>query len=588
MSYTPPSNGTANRLNRITPTQGNSFEALASDSSTSTTSATAPGTPSATASELIFDDVSLSFGEPGEPNLPIDNLSVITAIATATSSDSSDSDSSMTSTQETAHALTKETLQDLMERLDPGCTNMKTKYAYTDVIRFQTAMGDALAGLIDPLFYNIHGYSFLADTDADHLTRSGKAAPVMPTMPNDPDDDDLNYKIKNRRIKKERKHFMTCHNIKTIGISLLEQRFPECLRLMRTNRGLHPETTLKSALAHVLEGTLSPTTKLTEFMKYTDEFSSLSYTHVPETPSLVVFLGELERIRDLQLIVATTPSAAISFDNMILRAHHKIYEGTGGRRDRVQELLAKWREQIGCNATDTATATHWQNFKAYYRNTIMELDREGLTTAKTNRARANSAVISPQQAAINQDNAECIEEMQKDISTIAQAMSAFTVTPPARQDNHHCSIPPVIQAPIGSNASALTTDQSFRLLMEERNRSDKEKMALQRKISDLEQSIATGTTQGTSTNNRDRGPEEGIMQQDSKGHKWYKVVHYCSKHGFNGSHSNGNCRDKAKTYGQPWVEGATSGDQRGGSSKNVDKFGQWFNPRTKQYAPTLP
>ena len=75
---------------------------------------------------------------------------------------------------------------------------MKTKYAYTDVIRFQTAMGDALAGLIDPLFYNTHGCSFLADTDTDHLTRSGKAAPDMPTMPTDPDDDDLNYNPQQR------------------------------------------------------------------------------------------------------------------------------------------------------------------------------------------------------------------------------------------------------------------------------------------------------------------------------------------------------------------------------------------------------
>ena len=499
MSYTPPNN-TANRLNRITPTiQGNSYEVLASDSSTRST-------PSAT--ELIFDDVSLSFGNPSNLSV-IDNLSVITSTAstdnnsnsTDSSTDSSttseDTDSSMASTTEATHALTKEALQILMEKLDPGCTNMKTKYAYTDVIRFQTAMGDALAGLIDPLYYNTHGYSFLADTDKDYLTRSGTEAPVMPSMPTDPDDNDPNYKTKSRRVKKERKHFMKCHNIKTVGILLLEQRFPECLRLMRTNRGLLPNTTLKSALAHVLEGTLSPTTKLTEFMKYTDEFSSLSYSHVPETPSIVVFLGELERVRDLQLIVATNPSAAISFNNMILRAHHKIHEGTGGRRDRIQELLGKWREQSGCSVTEEATATHWHDFKAYYRNAVMELDREGLTTTKT-KARANSAIISPQQAAINQDNAECMEEMQKDISTIAQAMSALTVAAPS---NSRCSIPPVIQTPIGSNASAsaLTTDQSIRLLMEERNKYDRERMALQRKISDLEQSIATGTTQGTST-----------------------------------------------------------------------------------------
>ena len=333
MSYTTPPNSTANRLIRITPTTGNSYEALASDSSTSTTTSVSE--------DHVFEDISLSFGNPHIS--VIDNLSIIGATTSINEDDDSDntsnsSNSSMASASDTTtHTLSMETLQDLMEKLDPGCTNLKTKYTYTDVIRFQTAIGDALAGLIDPLYYNTHGYSFLADTDTDHLTRSGTEAPDMPTMPTDPDDDDPNYKTKSRRIKKERKHFMTCHNIKTIGISLLEQRFPECLRLMRTNRGLLlPNTTLKAALAHVLDGTLSPMTKLTEFMKYTDEFSSLSYSHAPETPSLVVFLGELERVRELQLIVATTPSAAISYDNMILRAHHKIHEGTGGQRDRIQ------------------------------------------------------------------------------------------------------------------------------------------------------------------------------------------------------------------------------------------------------------
>ena len=155
-----------------------------------------------------------------------------------------------------------------------------------------------------------------------------------------------------------------------------------------------------------------------------------------------------------------------------------------------------------------------------------------------------------------------------------------TATPPRQ------GIPPVIQTG-GSNTSALTPDQSHRLLLEERIRHDKEQQSLRKQISDLQRSIATtsATSYGTATS---ATPSERIMKKDSQGHKWFQVAHYCSKHGYNHSHSNNRCRDKNKQQGNPWTAVATDTDHKGGSNLNAEHRHHWFNPHTRQYSPTLP
>ena len=47
-------------------------------------------------------------------------------------------------------SLTKDTLQELMEELNPGCTTVKTKHSYTDISNFQITMGNALARVPAP------------------------------------------------------------------------------------------------------------------------------------------------------------------------------------------------------------------------------------------------------------------------------------------------------------------------------------------------------------------------------------------------------------------------------------------------------
>ena len=177
--------------------------------------------------------------------------------------------------------------------------------------------------------------------------------------------------------------------------------------------------------------------------------------------------------------------------------------------------------------------------------------------------------------------------MHRSNADMQQALSAHTVTPPPPN-----GIPPIIQGVVG-DTSALAMDQSVRLLMEERNKSDREKMAMQKTINELRSSVATGPTQDTSNNsnrNRERGHnKERIKRQDSKGHTWFQIAHYCSKHGYNSSHSNEACEFKQAQDGRgTWIAGASAADNKGGSNKNADKCLQWFNPRTRQTTPTLP
>ena len=145
--------------------------------------------------------------------------------STATYSSNSDSDSDMSAISENkGDNITKASLEELMESLDPGCTTTKTKYTYTDISNFQINMGNALARVTAP--YEQYGYSFLADTDEAYLIRTNETPPPMPRMPAKPDYTD---KAQVKSVKRELKHYQACANVKACGIKLLEQCFPECL-----------------------------------------------------------------------------------------------------------------------------------------------------------------------------------------------------------------------------------------------------------------------------------------------------------------------------------------------------------------------
>merc|ERR1711884_928418 len=125
------------------------------------------------------------------------------------------------------------------------------------------------------------------------------------------------------------------------------------------------------------------------------------------------------------------------------------------------------------------------------------------------------------------------------------------------------------------------------MILEERIRYDKDKQALLQKISNLEKSLATAslTTCPPASSN---ALDQRVKQQDSYGNNWFQVAHYCSKHGYNISHSNEYCRDRNKPGRDTWIQGATHADHKGGSDKNKEHYLQWFNPNSKRHAPAPP
>ena len=264
-------------------------------------------------------------------------------------------------------------------------------------------------------------------------------------------------------------------------------------------------------------------------------------------------------------------------------AHLKIHDGVGGRRDMVQELQTQWKAQL---SADKTPLEQWQDFKVFYSKKLEGFDYEGITTKKVKQARS---VIS--QETINQHTSDHLEGMQDQLDALTHAMSVMsqqTKVPLSHSGSAAGSIPAaIVPTPSANNSltSGLTHDQSFRMLQEERIRNDK----LKQQINKLMQALQSGNTVSTcptvATQSTSTTMDERIKQKDSNGNNWFQVAHYCSKHGYNYTHSNANCKDKLKPadYFDAWVEGATHEDHKGGSNRNSNKYLLWFNPFTKKY-----
>ena len=512
----------------------------------------------------------------------IENLDKVSTEATKKPQTDDWSSMSSSTTHDKTDVITRKELEELMEDHYPGVTTPNTAYNYTDVLNFQLQLGNALAKVPAP--FQSYGYSYLADTTANYKLRTNKEPPPMPVMPGEPDYTD---KGAVRKTKRELNHYLRCHSIRTIGLQILERTFPECLKIYKGEHGLPHDLTIKDAILQVLNSVLSKTERQKEFIRYTDELVGLTYHHEPKSPSLPVYLGELERLRRLQCIVAPSETAAITYEGLMIRAHMRIYEGTGGRRDRIQEINVQWEELRLKNPTWTSRE-QWQKFKECYCSKMKELDDEGIITSKQ-RTRAN-AVVHPKYESFMQHTSSQFDDVREQLDTMSMALSIQTQHRDTENQGISRGIPPVIQAQQQSSAtSAVTSDQTIRLLIEERNKHDREKTALQARIKDLEQASNAHNTQPTraSTLSRTSTPDERIIKYDGQGQKWYQVAHYCSKHGYNVSHSNENCRDKNKAEGHQWVSGATACNHHGGNQKNREKHLHWFNPRTKVFAPTI-
>ena len=344
-----------------------------------------------------------------------------------------------------------------------------------------------------------------------------------------------------------------------------------------------------------MESTLSPTEREQEYLKYNSELHTLTYDHQPNSPSLSVFLGELERLRELLQLVTPDEDTGLNYQTLISLAQARIRAGVGGRKDLIHDINHKWKTEE--KKPLWSEPLLWRKFKAFYCNAIKEYDISGLITAKPKKANN----VNTQEAVINQavaymDNVqEQLEQVQEQVAAMSAVSGTTQAGPPMYSSQS--SIPPVIQTNPNSNTSALgTVDQTLRVLMDERNKFDKERVAFQQKynsdtaalqnrINALERLTSGSQFTNPTVNSSTYSPanDTRICKTDSGGNKWYQVAHYCSKHGFNISHNNQDCKHKHKGGKFPWIEGATATDTKGGNPRNNDKYQHWYNTDTRTF-----
>lgn len=543
-----------------------------------------------------------------------------TSINSETTDNSSDSTSTMSSTAEDSCLISLETLKSKMETIEPGITTINSNPKYTDVVIFQETMGNAVAELA--VEYQTYGFSYLVDTTKRFKQRHPAGTEQEPMDMPKPPVAPTREERSSTTIKRYRYNlieYKQAIHMKTIGLALLTDTFPNCLDLKETDFGYPSDFHLKDALAYVLDNTTCSSEQDKEFQGFQRDLLNLHYRHDPKSNSIDKFFKSIQRLKKKQDLVASHPGAGQTYIQLISNAQTQVYEGVGGRKDLVHELKEKWNtKQVELTNAGTAHDQIWELFKAHYKKELHKLDLQGFTTKKINESASARSIIPPEQVTVNSNVEHRLSGITNQLDALteqtAQVASAAMSAISTNQRAFNASgVPTYIQTdPTNGNASAIGSDtiteaQCRRLLNEQQINMGKQMDAMMLKNQELLAKIRNlelqnnSTIASTAANTSYSGSQHRSQNQsynhnqdqrtsvkDTQGRKWYQVKFYCSKHGFNTSHSNENCNSKHLNRGHPWVPGATPSNTKGGSNALADKFNHWYEPRAKQYQPQPP
>ena len=240
--------------------------------------------------------------------------------------DGSDSISTMNSTAEDSCLISLETLKSRMETIEPGITTININPKYTDAVMFQETMGNAVAELA--VECQTYGFSYLVDTTKRFKQRhpSGdEQEPLdMPKPPVAPTRDERS----STAIKRYRHNLIECKqavHMKTIGLALLTEAFPNCLDLKETDFGHPPDFHLKDALAHVLDNTTSRSEQDKEFQGFQRDLLNLHCRHDPKSNSIDKFFKSTQKLKKKQDLVAPHPGAGLTYIQLISNAQTQVH-----------------------------------------------------------------------------------------------------------------------------------------------------------------------------------------------------------------------------------------------------------------------
>ena len=121
-----------------------------------------------------------------------------------------------------------------------------------------------------------------------------------------------------------------------------------------------------------------------EFAVFQQDLLNLHYRHEPKTNSIDKFFKSIQKLKRRQDLVAPHPGVGLGCLQLIVNAQTQVSEGVGGRKDLVHELKEKWcKKQTELITSDATHSDIWEQFKAYYKKEIHQLDLHGFLSKKT-------------------------------------------------------------------------------------------------------------------------------------------------------------------------------------------------------------
>ena len=197
----------------------------------------------------------------------------------------------MSSVAKDSCLISQETLKSRMETIKPGVTALNNNPTHTDIVLFQEAVGNAVAGLA--VFNQSHSFSHLVNTterfEQRHPAGTEREPFDMPTPPAPLSRDKRKDKTTRSLHAEDLKECTQAVHMKTIGLAILTQTFPGCPALKENSLGHPPNFHLKDALACVLDDTTSRTEQDKEFQGFQRDLINLHCKHEPKSNSIDKF-----------------------------------------------------------------------------------------------------------------------------------------------------------------------------------------------------------------------------------------------------------------------------------------------------------
>ena len=449
-------------------------------------------------------------------------------------------------------------LVDTLTEIDPeSCEEFKGQYTFANTRRFRIVLGTALEKHECVYMPGNNGYAWLIDTEETRQKRSGNPLidpidqDLLPVKPKEPKigrndtNDTKTWIYKDHERKYDR--WKTYRHWNNEAITLLQNRFPECLEARKTEYGLPDNYTIREAMDYVEQWVGTDQELKIAHSATQDKQASRAYVHTEKGP--IKFFHTLQRDKgDIDVLGQKLGIPPQTYIELTVKATNAIRKSCIPK-DALRRINDSWELLL-------RTAQHkdmalWNAFVKHYTKEIKDLNRDGLDGLKqANHAMDLETAVSELQYANSVAQDDMLTAVHNAVRNEFANAHANSVGIPETVPTAPMSVAPTTltgPSQYANNTVCLTREQFNEL---------------------VQKSTASQPRAATPAKSRQPRP----VRQFTK---------YCWTHGVNTSHDSKGCTNQEEGH----KVDATYGNQMGGSGKNESKYGHYLHNRkvTKEY-----